>query len=749
MLLATIRAFRAPPSPFAPHDGPLRRQGKAKGKNRKVKEETPEHERSVAGAINWYPGHIARRARAARLPESVGVVIGSGAHRRGDARPDVSEWIGARPRVVVFTFADLAPANVVRDWKEELSRDVPVFFVDAKRGGAKALQGIRNELTKAGRVVNEKRAKKGIMPRAARVAVIGYPSVGKSGSSTARGRKAAKSENKAGVTRSLNWVRSKPSTQGKGLPFELLDSPGIIPAKQLNQRMAARLAICGDIGDASYDTRLVAEALVEELTTRRDERYARDGGASLLSQYSGAAIILYAYSETDVMMLRLWTVSGLLCYSLVPNVVRGNVLLSAWACLFVGINAVRLVELASERAPVQLDDDEWACYERSGLARFVPPQCFKRLAASGEWRDLEPDAVIKRENEKSPNFFVVRSGSVLLSAPRRPVGGVLEAGALFRRAIEREKDPRLEGALVKFVNEQLMKKMHLRDHGHSLERYDALLGAALRGVDARVSPDDKAALQAFRAAHGLTEGDHAACLHAHGWTPEDFEIGARFGVEGTAGAQALSVATDRRASVDPARKKAGGGAVAKAVVKAAGERAPAPAPPPPPRPAAPPKPKKKPALLQRLRGAFPSFRGTTHPDPRPRGGDTLSESLRPDPSKLRASYQETASARTRSAGGLSLEEIARHIAARRRNEAPPPPPQATPRSGKTGEHRAKLLSVFDPPPEAARRAVAAAVRPSAAAAALVRARSDAAALTHPGKSAAAERRPGLRRTRSA
>jgi len=554
-------------------------------------------------------------------------------------------------------------------------------------------------------------------------------------------------------------------------------------------------------------------------------------------QYSGAAIILYAYSETDVMMLRLWTVSGLLCYSLVPNVVRGNVLLSAWACLFVGINAVRLVELASERAPVQLDDDEWACYERSGLSRFVPPQCFKRLAASGEWRDLEPDAVIKRENEKSPNFFVVRSGSVLLSAHGRPVErGVLEAGALvgipdlvgasrsssstklratvgpggarvlvwtaaeFRRAIEREKDPRLEGALVKFVNEQLMKKMHLRDHGHSLERYDALLGAALRGVDARVSPDDKAALQAFRAAHGLTEGDHAACLHAHGWTVDDFEIGARFGVEGTTRAlQALAsrvhvataggdaprppppkaaalpdappprareaggdappapprilAADPADASVDPARKKADARrAVAKAVVKAAGERAPAPAPPPPPRPAAPPKPKKKPALLQRLRGAFPSFRGTTHPDPRPRGGDTLSESLRPDPSKLRASYQETASARTRSAGGLSLEEIARHIAARRRNEAPPPPPQATPRSGKTGEHRAKLLSVFDPPPEAAppkRARWHDAVRDAPPRPPLVRARSDAAALTHPGKSAAAERRPGLRRTRSA
>ncbi|KAH8053831.1 guanine nucleotide-binding protein [Aureococcus anophagefferens] len=221
MLLATIRAFRAPPSPFLRRTTALfAAKGKAKGKNRKVKEETPEHERSVAGAINWYPGHIARAERELRDYLKRRRRHRARRYRRDDGAPDVSEWIGARPRVVVFTFADLAPANVVRDWKEELSR-VP----------------------------------------------------------------AAKSENKAGVTRSLNWVRSKPSTQGKGLPFELLDSPGIIPAKQLNQRMAARLAICGDIGDASYDTRLVAEALVEELTTRRDERYARDGGASLLSKY--------------------------------------------------------------------------------------------------------------------------------------------------------------------------------------------------------------------------------------------------------------------------------------------------------------------------------------------------------------------------------------------------------------------------------------------------------------------------------
>ena len=41
-------------------------------------------------------------------------------------------------------------------------------------------------------------------------------------------------------------------------------------------------------------------------------------------QHGGAAIILLGYYETDLLMLRLLTVSGLLCYSVVPNAARGN-----------------------------------------------------------------------------------------------------------------------------------------------------------------------------------------------------------------------------------------------------------------------------------------------------------------------------------------------------------------------------------------------------------------------------------------
>lgn len=38
--------------------------------------------------------------------------------------------------------------------------------------------------------------------------------------------------------------------------LELLDSPGIIPARQEDQNQALKLAICNDIGEASYDSQV-------------------------------------------------------------------------------------------------------------------------------------------------------------------------------------------------------------------------------------------------------------------------------------------------------------------------------------------------------------------------------------------------------------------------------------------------------------------------------------------------------------
>jgi ribosome biogenesis GTPase A len=45
--------------------------------------------------------------------------------------------------------------------------------------------------------------------------------------------------------------------------LELLDAPGIIPGRLNNQAAAIKLAICDDIGEASYDRQRVTAAMIE------------------------------------------------------------------------------------------------------------------------------------------------------------------------------------------------------------------------------------------------------------------------------------------------------------------------------------------------------------------------------------------------------------------------------------------------------------------------------------------------------
>jgi ribosome biogenesis GTPase A len=81
------------------------------------------------------------------------------------------------------------------------------------------------------------------------------------------GRKRAKTANTPGVTRSLQWirVRADDSKTSMAKEFELLDSPGIIPAKMVDQSDALLLAACNCIGQAAYDNQGVAAYLFEWL----------------------------------------------------------------------------------------------------------------------------------------------------------------------------------------------------------------------------------------------------------------------------------------------------------------------------------------------------------------------------------------------------------------------------------------------------------------------------------------------------
>mmetsp|Transcript_10143 Transcript_10143/g.32552 ORF Transcript_10143/g.32552 Transcript_10143/m.32552 type:complete len:250 (+) Transcript_10143:2-751(+) len=179
----------------------------------------------------------------------------------------LASWIGSRGHILALNRMDAAPAPSLTEWAAAMGAggQAPVL-IDAKKGGGVA--ELKREILRAGAHVNARLKRRGINPRPVRAAVLGYPNVGKSALiNRLVGRRKAKSENRPGVTRGFSWVRIDSQVQ-------LLDSPGIIPAKQVSQRVAYRLAMCDDIGAAAYDPQAVASALLEALVLAEAERPA-------------------------------------------------------------------------------------------------------------------------------------------------------------------------------------------------------------------------------------------------------------------------------------------------------------------------------------------------------------------------------------------------------------------------------------------------------------------------------------------
>ncbi|CCH68120.1 50S ribosomal subunit maturation GTPase RbgA (B. subtilis YlqF) [Richelia intracellularis HH01] len=143
-----------------------------------------------------------------------------------------------------------------KDWFRQ-RKEVP-YFTNAQNG--QGVIAVSKATQVAGMAVNKRRYDRGMLPRPIRAVVIGFPNVGKSALiNRLLGQKVVESAARPGVTRQLRWVKISKE-------LELLDAPGIIPTKLEDQGAALKLAICDDIGEASYDNQLIAAGLVDILT---------------------------------------------------------------------------------------------------------------------------------------------------------------------------------------------------------------------------------------------------------------------------------------------------------------------------------------------------------------------------------------------------------------------------------------------------------------------------------------------------
>ncbi len=210
-------------------------------------------------AIQWYPGHIAKAERQLQEQlKKVDVVL-----EVRDARipfatyhPLLATWIGSKQKLTILNRVDMIPPNVREMWTQwfEAQGEHP-YFANAQQGTG--VVAISKAAQSVGVAINQKRKERGMLPRAVRAVVIGFPNVGKSALiNRLLNKRVVDSARRAGVTRQLRWVRI-------GEELDLLDAPGIIPGRLNDQTAAIKLAICDDIGEAGYDRQSIAAAFVE------------------------------------------------------------------------------------------------------------------------------------------------------------------------------------------------------------------------------------------------------------------------------------------------------------------------------------------------------------------------------------------------------------------------------------------------------------------------------------------------------
>lgn len=212
--------------------------------------------------IHWYPGHIAKAERKLKEQLNLVDVVVEVADARiplSSMYPDIKKLIGEKPRLIVFNKSDVADLEKTKQLVEKIKEEhnCPILFTSNTDN--KDITKIVNKIADLSKPAITKLVQKGLLPRPARAMIVGMPNVGKSSIINKLIRKTkTKTGAKAGVTRQQQWVRINPRV-------DLLDTPGIIPVKQVEQGKALKLAFVDSIGENAYELESIAAEFLKQM----------------------------------------------------------------------------------------------------------------------------------------------------------------------------------------------------------------------------------------------------------------------------------------------------------------------------------------------------------------------------------------------------------------------------------------------------------------------------------------------------
>ena len=188
--------------------------------------------------INWYPGHMAKTKREINDTISqIDIVV-----ELLDARipfsshiPDINDLINNKILILVFNKYDLCDKTETNKWIKYYE-DKGFVVVTCNSKESNDFKNVISTLKSETLHINEKRKKKGLLPKKIKALILGVPNVGKSTLiNRITGKKVADVGNKPGVTRNLNTFKINNEV-------DLVDTPGILWPKIQNEKIAYNLA---------------------------------------------------------------------------------------------------------------------------------------------------------------------------------------------------------------------------------------------------------------------------------------------------------------------------------------------------------------------------------------------------------------------------------------------------------------------------------------------------------------------------
>ena len=224
------------------------------------KEKNYNEEELKLNDINWYPGHMAKAKREIKekldFIDIVYEIID--ARMPLSSRIPLDEFTKNKEKIIIVTKYDLCDKTRTDEILKKLPEEHILTF-DLKSSNKQDINNLIKMTNAILKPLNDQRVKKGLKPRTFRALVVGAPNVGKSTLiNRIKGKNVQITGNKAGITKSLTWIKISNT-------IELLDTPGILYPKITSKEVGFNLASLASINENILNKEEISKYIITTL----------------------------------------------------------------------------------------------------------------------------------------------------------------------------------------------------------------------------------------------------------------------------------------------------------------------------------------------------------------------------------------------------------------------------------------------------------------------------------------------------